>query len=35
MGDHGIVSGCRTGTAGKAEPALLSPRNDAAEARGL
>jgi hypothetical protein len=35
MGDYGIVSGCRTGTAGKAGPALLSPRNDAAEARGL
>ena len=32
MGDDGIVSGYRTDIARQAEPALLSPRNDAAEA---
>jgi hypothetical protein len=35
MGDHGIVSGYRTGATGQAEPVLLSPRNDAAESWGL
>ena len=34
MGDHGIVSGYRTDTVGQAESALLSPRNDMAEACG-
>lgn len=31
-GDHGIVSGYRADPAGRIEPVLLSPRNDAAEA---
>jgi len=35
MGDHGIVSGCRAKAPGRVEPALLSPRNDAAEGWGL
>jgi hypothetical protein len=35
MGDHGIVSGYHADAAGKTEPVLLSPRNDAAEAWGL
>jgi hypothetical protein len=35
MGDHGIVSGYRTGADGRVEPVLLSPGNDAAEAWGL
>ena len=35
MGGHGIVSGYQADAAGKTEPVLLSPRNDAAEAWGL
>jgi hypothetical protein len=35
MGDHGIVSGYRASAAGKIEPVLLSPVNDAAVAWGL
>jgi hypothetical protein len=35
MGDHGILSGYRRDANGRIEPALLSPRNDAAEAWGF
>ena len=35
VGDHGIVSSYRINGAGRIEPVLLSPANDAAEAWGL
>ncbi len=35
MADHGIVSSYRVGGAGRIEPVLLSPANDAAEPWGL